>query len=122
MRPEANMRAIQTPPSGLNLYVASAPADDDEAIMLICALIPSPGYLCATVEHAASATDPDDDTETVHFLRRVGREIRVFWVPDVTEAQPAAIRAACEPIRKWSIEAFIAAVGRALGGKVERLQ
>ena len=116
------MRAIQTPRSGLNLYVASAPADDDDAIMFICALIPSPAYLCATVEHAASSTDLDEETETVHFLRQVGREIVVFWVPDVTHARPAAIRAACEPIKKWSVQAFTAAVGRALDVKVQRLQ
>jgi len=90
--------------------------------MLICALISSPAYLCATVEHAASAKDSDDDTETVHFLRCVGQEIRVFWVPDVTEAQAAAIRIACQPIRSWSVDAFAATVGRALDTEVQRLQ
>ena len=116
------MRAIQTPPSGLNLYVASAPADDDEAIMLICALIPSPAYLCATVEHAASAKDSDDGTETVHFLRRVGQEIRVFWVRDVTSEQAVAITAACKRISRWSVDAFTTAVSGALGARVTRVQ
>jgi hypothetical protein len=107
----------------LNLYVASAPADDDEAIMLlVCSLIPSPAYLCATVECPASDEDSNDDTESVHFLRLVGKEIRVFWVPGLTEAQAAAIRVACEPIKRWSAEAFTKAVGRALDAKIQRLQ
>lgn len=122
MRPEANMRAFQTLPSSVKLYVARAPVDDDESIMLICALIPSPAYLCATVEHAAPGDNLDEETETVHYLRCVGGEIAVFWVPDLTEAQAAAIRVACEPIRSWSVEAFTAAVGRALDAKVQRLQ
>jgi hypothetical protein len=101
--------------------VARAPAEDDEAIMLIiCSLIPSPAYLCATVE--ASATDLDEETETVHFLRQVGREIVVFWIPNVPEAQAAAIRARCQMIKKWSVEAFTSAVGRALKAQVHRLQ
>jgi hypothetical protein len=117
------MRAIQTYRRSLSLYVASAPADDDEAIMLIiCTLIPSPAYLCAIVEHAESATDLDEETEAVHFLRQVGREIVVFWIPDVTEAQAAAIRGACSRIKGWSVEAFTSAVGRALGAEVRRVQ
>jgi hypothetical protein len=117
------MRAIRTRPSCLNLYVASAPADDDEAIMLlICALMPSPAYLCATVEHVASATDLDEETQTVHYLRQVGQEIVVFWIPDVTEAEAAAIRVACGQIKRWGVEAFASAVGRALDAKVQRLQ
>jgi hypothetical protein len=40
----------------------------------------------------------------------------------VTEEQAAAITAASEPIRRWSVEAFSKAVGRALSVKVERLQ
>jgi hypothetical protein len=116
------MRAIESRPSRLNLYVARAPADDDEAIMLIiCSVVPSPAYLCATVE-AEYATDLDEETETVHFLRQVGREIVIFWIPGVTEAEAAAIRVACEPIKRWSVEAFTTAVGRAMGGKVQRLQ
>jgi hypothetical protein len=103
--------------------VARAPADDDEAIMLIiCALIPSPAYLCATVEHAASATDLDEETEAVHFLRQVGREIAVFWIPEVTEAEAAAIRVECSRIKRWSVEAFTTAVGRALAAVVQRVQ
>ena len=116
------MRAIQTPLSHLKLYVARAPLGDEEAIMLVCALIPSPAYLCATVEHPGLADDSERGAETVHFLRCVGQEIRVFWVPRVTEAQAAAIRVACERIKQWSVEAFTAAVGRALGAKVQRLQ
>lgn len=117
------MTAIQTPSSALNLYVARAPADDDEAIMLIiCSLIPSPAYLCATVEHAEYATDLDEGTETVHFLRQVGREILVLWIPGLTEGEAAAVRSACARIKKWSVEAFAAAVGRALDGKVQRWQ
>jgi hypothetical protein len=123
MRLEANMRVIRTRPSCLNLYVASAPADDDEAIMLlICTLMPSPAYLCATVEHVASETDLDEETETVHYLRQVGRQIVVFWIPGLSEAQAAAIRARCEMIKKWSVEAFTTAVVRALDAKVQRLQ
>lgn len=57
-----------------------------------------------------------------HFLRCVGEEIRVFWVPGVTEAQVAAIRARCKMIKKWSVEAFTAAVGRALAAVVQRVQ
>jgi hypothetical protein len=117
------MRAIRTRPSCLNLYVARAPADDDEAIMLIiCTLIPSPAYLCATVVHAEYPMDLDEETETVHFLRQVGREIVVFWIPEVTETQAAAIKAACGQIKRWGVEAFTTAVGRALGAKVHRLQ
>jgi hypothetical protein len=115
------MRAIQPHRRTLNLYVASAPADDDEAIMLlISTLIPSPAYLCATVDEDAS--DSDEETETVHFLRQVGREIVIFWIPDVTQAQAAAIKAACGQIKRWGVEAFTSAVGRALGSEVQRLQ
>lgn len=106
----------------MKLYVASAPLDDEEAIMLICALIPGPACVCATVEHVRLAEHSDEETETVHFLRCVGQEIRVFWVPDVTESEAAAIRVTCEPINRWTVEAFTAAVSRALGAEVLRVQ
>jgi len=103
----------------MKLYAAGASLDgDEEAIMWLSALLPSPPHLRAVVE------DPDltHGEETVRFIRCVGRELCVFWVPDVTEEQAAAITAACEPIRKWSVEAFATAVGRALDAEVQRLQ
>jgi hypothetical protein len=112
------MRAFHSPPAALRLYVASAPVNDDEAIMWLSALLPSPAYLCAVVEYPAIA----GGEETVRFVRCVGRELCVFWVPDVTPDQAAAITAACESIGNWSAEAFTAAVGRALCAEIQRLQ
>src|SRR5258708_31567348 len=114
----ANMRALQTPQSILSIYVASAPANDEESVMYLCACLPAPAYLRAIVEHPA----PARGEETVRFVRCVGRELCVFWLPDVTDEEAAAIAAACEPIGRWSVEAFTAAVGRALGATVRRLQ
>ena len=103
----------------MKLYAASASLDgDEEDIMWLCALFPSPPHLCAVVRHA----DLTRGEETVRFTRCVGRELRVFWVQDVTPDQAAAITEACEPIRRWSTGAFVAAVGRALGVEVHRVQ
>jgi hypothetical protein len=117
------MRAIQTHRRSLSLYVASAPADDDEGIMLIiCSLIPSPEYLRATVEYAASSADLDEETETVHFVRQMGQDIVISWIPGLTTAHAVRIRAACKLIKRWSVEAFTTAVGRALDAQVTRVQ
>jgi hypothetical protein len=97
------------------------PLGDEEAIMFLYASLPSPAYVCAIVEHPASG-HPSGETETVRFARCVGRELCVFWVPDVTCQQTAAITAACESIRTWSVGAFTAAVSRALGANVVRVQ
>jgi hypothetical protein len=106
------------------VYVASAPLDYEEAVMLLLALLPSPPSLRAIMEHPARTQAPAEGSETVRFVRCVGRgrEISIFWVPDLTAQQAAAIAATCEPIRKWSVEAFISAVSRALGTEVKRLQ
>jgi hypothetical protein len=102
----------------MKLYAAGASLDDEEAIMWLSALLPSPPHLCAVVQHPGLT----HGEETVRFIRCVGREIWVYWVPDVTEEQAAAITAACEPIKRWSVEAFSKAAGRALGAKVQRMQ
>ena len=102
----------------MKLYAAGASLDDEEQIMWLSALLPSPPHLRAVLVHP----DLTHGEETVRFIRCVGRELWVFWVPDVTEDQAAAITAACEPIRRWSVEEFSKAVGRALGAKVQRLQ
>jgi len=112
------MRAFDTPPSILQIYAAGVPLDDEEQIIWLSALFPSPPHLRAVVQHP----DLTHGEETVRFIRCVGRELWVFWVPDVTEEQAAAITAACEPISKWSVGAFAAAVGRAIGAPVHRLQ
>jgi hypothetical protein len=104
----------------LNIYAAGAPLDDQEQIMTLCGLLPSPPYLRAVIERPARTQGSQD--EAVRFVRCIGRELCVFWVPHVTEVEAAAITAACARIRKWSIEAFIGAVSRALGAKVQRLQ
>ena len=88
--------------------------------MLLSVLFESPAYLRAVIAPAAHAQVSPD--ETVRFARCVGRELYVFWVPNVTEEQAAAITTACRRIKTWSIEAFTAAVGRALDAKVQRLQ
>jgi hypothetical protein len=106
----------------LKIYVAAASLDDEEAIMLLSALLPGPGYLCAIVETPAPLNSLDEGTETVRFVRCVGRELYVFWVPNVTPEQAATITAACEPIKKWSTEVFVAAVSRALTAEVVRVQ
>jgi len=122
-------RGVREPPAivdsearraNLKIYAAGAPLDDEEAIMYLCALLPSPNYLCAVVEPPDPAQDPEQ--ESVRFVRCLGRDLWVFWVPDVSSDQAAAITAACEPIRRWSVEAFTAAVGRALGARVTRVQ
>jgi hypothetical protein len=103
----------------MKLYAAGASIDDEEEIMWLSALFESPPHLRAVVQHP----DLTHGEETVRFIRCVGRELWVFWVPDVTEQLAAAITATCEPIRKWSTEAFIAAVARTLpGARVTRLQ
>jgi len=55
--------------------------------MWLSALFASPPYLCAVVQHP----DLTHGEETVQFIRCVGRELWVFWVPDVTEEQALAI-------------------------------
>jgi hypothetical protein len=52
----------------------------------------------------------------------VGRDIVIYWIPGLTEAEAAAIKATCGQIKKWGVEAFASAVGRALDAKVQRLQ
>lgn len=47
----------------MKVYAAAAPIGDDEAIMLICALIPSPAYVCATVEHCPPTDDPEEPVD-----------------------------------------------------------
>jgi hypothetical protein len=115
-------RQSQAQEGDLRIYAAGAPLDDEEAIMWLSALLPSPVYLRAIVEPPTSTHRLEEETDSVRFVRCVGRELYVFWVPDVTTPQAAAITAACEPIRKWSVEAFTAAVGRALNAKVLRMQ
>jgi hypothetical protein len=112
------MRVFHSPQAAVRLYLASAPLNDDEAIMCLSALLPSPAYLCAVVELPPIARGE----EVARFVRCVGRELCVFWVPDVTPDQAAAITAECNAITNWSAEAFTAAVGRALGADVSRLQ
>jgi hypothetical protein len=64
--------------------------------MYLCALLPSPTYVCAIVEHPASTHTLEERTELVRFVRCVGRDLWVFWMPDVSPEQAAATTAACE--------------------------
>jgi len=73
----------------LKIYAAGAPLEDEDAIMLLSALVPSPAYLCAIVEHSASPHTLEDETETVRYVRCIGGDIIVFWVPDLTLEQAA---------------------------------
>ena len=108
----------------IKIYEACAMLNDEKAMQALLAPVPNSEGLRRVLKpgHSMRTQIYWKETSKAHYVLCDGKEVRLWTVTDVTLQQAATIAAKCDDIKEWDAEQFHAAVSRALGGEVTRIQ